>query len=96
MYALANLHNFQSMFKPGQLLRALVLNSASLLISIKQGLATDPIAQEHFQHLLSSSDPSPPTEDPWSLSMDGDYLLYKGALYVPDHQDVQLYVLVEV
>src|SRR5882724_5925218 len=33
-YALANLHNFQSMFKAGQLLQAIVLDSASLLISI--------------------------------------------------------------
>src|SRR5882724_6721499 len=33
-YALANLHNFQSMFKAGQLLHAIVLDSASLLISI--------------------------------------------------------------
>src|SRR5882724_5753690 len=30
-YALANLHNFQSMFKAGQLLHAIVLDSASLL-----------------------------------------------------------------
>jgi len=29
-YALANPHNFQSMFKAGQLLRAIVLDSASL------------------------------------------------------------------
>src|SRR5882724_13698541 len=34
-YALANPHNFQSMFKAGKLLRAIVLNSASLLISIR-------------------------------------------------------------
>ena len=33
-YVLANPHNFQSMFKAGQLLRAIVLDSASLLISI--------------------------------------------------------------
>jgi len=33
-YALANPHNFQSMFKAGQLLCAIVLDSASLLISI--------------------------------------------------------------
>src|SRR5882724_10650841 len=50
-YALANPHNFQSMFKAGQLLRAIVLNSASLLISIRHGLQTDPIAQAHITHL---------------------------------------------
>jgi len=33
-YVLANHHNFQSMFKAGQLLQEIVLNSASLLISI--------------------------------------------------------------
>src|SRR6266481_5875293 len=31
--------------------------------------------------------------DPWSLSKDGELLLYKGALYVPDHQDIHLDVL---
>src|SRR6266481_6908595 len=48
VYALATPHNFQLMFKPSQLLRAIVLDSAALLISIKQGLATDPVAQNHF------------------------------------------------
>ena len=33
-YTLANLHNFQSMFKAGQLLQAIILDSASLLLSI--------------------------------------------------------------
>src|SRR5882724_1250838 len=33
-YTLANPHNFQSMFKAGQLLCAIVLDSASLLVSI--------------------------------------------------------------
>ena len=75
MYALANPHNFQSMFKPGQILLALVLDLAVLLISIKQGLATDLIAQEHFRHLHSMPDPVPLTTDPWSLSRDGGYLL---------------------
>src|SRR5882724_8444526 len=37
-YALANPHNFQSMFKAGQLLHAIVLDSASLLVSIRHGL----------------------------------------------------------
>ena len=73
------------MFRPGQLLHAVVLDSAALLISIKQGLAMDPIAQEHFKWLQMSSTP---VEDPWSLSKDGEFLLFKGALYVPDHADV--------
>src|SRR5882724_2763634 len=37
-YTLANLHNFQSMFNAGQLLRVIILNSASLLVSIRHGL----------------------------------------------------------
>jgi len=47
-YTLANLHNFQSMFKAGQLLWAIILDSASLLVAIRQGLQTDPIAQSHL------------------------------------------------
>src|SRR5882672_2933484 len=31
--------------------------------------------------------------DPWSLSQDGDFLHYKGQLYVPDHQATRLDVL---
>src|SRR5882724_10103178 len=31
--------------------------------------------------------------DPWSLSQDGDFLCYKGLLYVPDNQDVRLDIL---
>src|SRR5882672_9028448 len=50
-YALANPHNFQSMFKAGQLLRAIVLDSASLLVSIHHGLQNDPIAQSHITRL---------------------------------------------
>jgi len=50
-YALANPHNFQSMFKAGQLLHAIVLDSASLLISICHGLQNDPIVQSHITRL---------------------------------------------
>ena len=31
--------------------------------------------------------------DPWSLSPDGDFLCYKGQLYMPDHQATRLDVL---
>jgi len=47
-YMLANPHNFQFMFKAGQLLRAIVLDPASLLVSIQHGLQTDLIAQSHI------------------------------------------------
>ena len=53
IHVLANPHNYQAMFKPNQLLQAIILDSAVLLISIKQGLAADPIAQVHFHHLWS-------------------------------------------
>src|SRR5467141_4145866 len=46
-YMLANPHNIQSMFKAGQLLWEIILNSVSLL-SIHQGLQTDPIAHSHI------------------------------------------------
>jgi len=93
VYALANPHNFQSMFKPGQLLQAVVLDSAMLVVSIKHGLATDLIAQEHLKCLRRSQPHSAPASDPWSLSKDGELLLFKRALYVPDHADICLDVL---
>ena len=93
VYVLANPHNFQSMFKPGQLLCVIVLDSATLLVSIKQGLATDPIAQAHLCRLRSHQLHPDSTDDPWSLSKDGEFLLFKGALFVPDHADVHLDVL---
>ena len=64
-----------------------------LLMSIKQGLATDLIAQAHLHHLWACQ-PHPDLMDkPWSLSKDGEFLLFKGALFVPDHADVHLDVL---
>jgi len=87
------------MFKAGQLLRAIVLDSASLLVSIRYGLQTDPIAQSHITSLRASPDsttlvaPNIQMADPWSLSPDGNFLCYKGQLYVPDHQATRLDVL---
>jgi len=97
-YALANPHNFQSMFKAGQLLCAIILDSASLLVSIRHGLQTDPIARSHLTRLQVGPDstttvPATASPDPWSLSRDGDFLRYKGLLYVPNNQEVQLDIL---
>src|SRR5882672_11333862 len=98
-YVLANPHNFQSMFKAGQLLHAIVLDSASLLISICHGLQHDPIAQSHITCLRVGPDltttikPAVQMPDPWSLSQDGNFLCLKGQLYVPDHQATCLDVL---
>ena len=64
-----------------------------LLVSIKQGLATDPIAQVHLHHLREHQPHPDSKDDPWLLSKDGEFLLFKGALFVPDHADVQLDVL---
>src|SRR5882724_224993 len=71
-YALANLHNFQSMFKAGQLLHAIILDLASLLISIRHGLQTDLIAQSHLACLRVGPDSTTTvlttaSPDPWSL-----------------------------
>ena len=93
VYALANPHNFQSMFKPGQLLRAIVLDSTALLVSIKQGLAMDLIAQAHLRRLWVHQPHPDSTDNPWLLSKDGEFLLFKGALFVPDHADVRLDIL---
>ena len=93
VYTLANPHNFQSIFKPSQLLRAVVLDSAALLVSIKQGLAMDLIAQVHLRCLRAHQLHPDSMDDPWSLSKDGEFLLFKGALFVPDHADVRLDVL---
>ena len=71
----------------------MVLDSAMLLVSIKQGLATDPIAQAHLCHLRSQQPHPKSLDNPWTLSKDGEFLLFKGALYVPDHADVHLDVL---
>ena len=92
VYALANPHDFHSVFKPGQLLRAVVLDLASLLISIKHGLVTNPFAQAHLARLWSYNPPIL-SGDAWSLSQDSEFLLYKRAVYVPNHQDVRLDVL---
>src|SRR5882724_10698520 len=86
------------MFKAGQLLRAIILNSASLLVSIRHGLQTDPIAQSHLTRLRVGPDSTTTitataSPDPWSLSRDGDFLHYKGLLYVPDNQDIRLDIL---
>src|SRR5882672_1533546 len=87
------------MFKAGQLLCAIVLDSASLLVSIRYGLQTDPITQSHITCLQAGPNPTTAVApnvqmaDPWSLSPDRDFLCYKGQLYVPDHQATHLDVL---
>jgi len=80
------------MFKAGQLLCTIVLDSASLLVSIHYGLQDDPIAQSHITCLRAGPDsttvvaPNVQMANPWSLSPDSDFLCYRGQLYVPDHQ----------
>src|SRR5882672_11334693 len=87
------------MFKAGQLLCAIVLDSASLLVSIRHGLQNDLIAQSHITRLRVGPDltttvkPAVQLPDPWSLSQDGNFLCFKGQLYVPDHQATRLDVL---
>jgi len=86
------------MFKAGQLLQAIILDSAALLIAIQHGHQTNPIAQSHLACLRVGPDSTTinsavAPSDPWSLSQDGDFLCYKELLYFPDNQDVQLDIL---
>src|SRR5882672_2842603 len=86
------------MFKASQLLRAIILNSASLLVSIRHGLQTYLIAQSHITCLQVGPDstttvaPMVKLPDLWSLSQDGDFLCYKGQLYVPNHHSIQMFL----
>ena len=84
-YALANPHNFQSMFKAGQLICAIILDSISLLTSIQQGQLTDPPSSSHISHLQMNNQANIPWNmkpDPWTLGEDGKTLLYKQWTYV--------------
>ena len=93
---MANPHNFQSMFKAGQLICAIILDSASLLTSIQQGQLTDPLSSAHISRLKSSNQANLPQDakpDPWMLGEDGKTLLYKQRTYIPNHNDIRLDVL---
>jgi Integrase zinc binding domain len=95
-YTLANPHNFQSIFKTGQLIHAIILDSASLLTSIQQGQGTDPLSAAHINCLQSNKQADVPLNgkpDPWSFGEDGKTLLYKQRTYVPDHNDIHLDIL---
>jgi Integrase zinc binding domain/Integrase core domain len=84
------------MFKAGQLIRTIILDSASLLTSIQQGQATDPLSAGHISRLESGEQAVVPPNakpDPWSLGEDGKMLLYKQCTYVPDHNDIHLDIL---
>src|SRR5882724_7921747 len=86
------------MLKAGQLLRAIVLDLAALLVAIRHSPQTDLLAQSHLTCLqvgpeLTTTVPATAATDPWSLSQDGDFLHYKGLLYVPNNQDVRLDIL---
>jgi len=64
-----------------------------LLVSIRHGLLANLIAQSHLTRLRVGPDstttiPATASTDLWSLSQDGDFLHYKGLLYVPDNQDI--------
>jgi len=96
-YALANPHNFQSMFKAGQLLvQSSSTQCPSSFPSTWSPNQPDPTI--HLTRLQVGPDstttvPATASPDPWSLSQDGDFLCYKGLLYVPDNQDVRLDIL---
>ena len=84
------------MFKAGQLICAIILDSTSLLKSIQQGQLTDPLSTAHISCLQSGNQVSTPQNmkpDPWTLREDRKMLLYKRQTYVPDHNDIHLDIL---
>jgi len=96
-FVLGNLHNFQSMFKAGQLLRVIILNLASLLISICCGFRPtrlcSPIshtcksAQTQSTGALAVHPPTYVTLTRWRLPS------LQGILYMPNNQDTRLDIL---
>ena len=84
------------MFKAGQLIHAIILDSASLLTSIQQGQLTDPLSAVHISRLQSNDQVHTPQNakpDPWTLREDRKTLLYTQRTYIPDHNDIRLDVL---
>jgi len=91
-------HNFQSLFKAGQLLCVIVLDSASSSSPYNMASRLTRSLSLHITCLqvspnLTTTSPAMASPDPWLLSQDDDFLLYKGLLYVPNNQDVQLDIL---
>src|SRR5882724_6715345 len=69
------------------------------LSSSPSGMVSKPTQlQSHITRLQVGPDsittiPAMASSDPWSLSQDGDFLRYKGLLYVPDNQEIRLDIL---
>ena len=88
MYAKANAHNIQTVIQASQLFASFVLDTASALVLIREGIQHDPFAQQQISLLycpqLPSHSRAPTSEAHYTLSEVGD-LLWKGSLYVPDH-----------
>ena len=92
-YAQANSQNIQTVIKSSQLLASYVLDFAAALQHIRLGMPHDEYATRQIELLRLAQAPAPAAAqraDPhYSLSPSGD-LLWKGALYVPDHGDLRL------
>lgn len=85
-YANANPHNIQALFRPGQLLANLIIDSVILDAQIITGLRNDDLAQKILLE-QESGDPDPHfSTDPSGL------LLRNGLVYVPDQDDLRLLV----
>lgn len=84
-YASANPQNVHALFRPGQLLSSVLIDSAVLSGQVKGGLESDSWAEERIRELRGGK------EDPhWS--MDGGFLLHDGSIYVPDTNDLRLLI----
>ena len=87
-YAKANAHNIQTVIQASQLFASFVLDTASALVLIREGIQHDSFAQQQISLLYCPQLPSHSraltSEAHYTLSEVGD-LLWKGSLYVPDH-----------
>ena len=95
-YAKANAHNIQTVIQASQLFASFVLDTASALVLIREGIQHDSFAQQQISLLYCPQLPShsrvPTSEAHYTLSEAGD-LLWKGSLYVPNHLNLQLTLL---
>ena len=90
------MHNIQTVIQASQLFAHFVLDSASTLVLILEGIQHDPFAQQQIPLLYCPQLPThsrvPTSKAHYTISEARD-LLWKGALYVPNHLNLRLTLL---